>query len=91
MLSHSPTPELNQRFGRAIRHLREHRGWSQEKLAEAADLNRSYLGEIERGSASPSLVTVVKLANALDLSAGDLVARSLTPGTPALKDAGALA
>ena len=36
-------------FGAAVRHLREAQGWSQELLAEKADLNRSYLGEVERG------------------------------------------
>ena len=63
------------RFGRAVRLLREARGWSQERLAEYADLNRSYLGEIERGGVAPSLVTVAKLAAALNVAAADLVAR----------------
>ncbi len=36
-------------FGLTLRQLREQRGWSQEALAEHADLNRSYVGELERG------------------------------------------
>ncbi|MGC4403823.1 helix-turn-helix domain-containing protein [Methyloversatilis sp. MC4-4] len=72
-----PTPPLaealTRRFGRAVRRTRELRGWSQEVLAERAELNRSYLGEVERGSAMPSLATVVKLALALELPAGDLL------------------
>jgi len=60
--------ELIYSFGSVIRHLREVHGMSQEKLAEKADLNRSYLGEVERGSAVPSLATAAKLARALGIS-----------------------
>ncbi|MGQ0622854.1 MAG: helix-turn-helix domain-containing protein [Panacagrimonas sp.] len=67
--------ELEQRFGRVVREERAHKGWSQERLAEAADLNRSYLGEIERGLVTPSLVTAEKLAIALRLSLSALVGR----------------
>ena len=66
--------ELINSFGQAIRHLREGAGWSQEMLAEKADLNRSYLGEVERGQVIPSLATVAKLAGALDLSLSRLLA-----------------
>ncbi|MGQ0699191.1 MAG: helix-turn-helix domain-containing protein [Panacagrimonas sp.] len=66
---------LEQRFGRAVREARTQRGWSQERLAEAADLNRSYLGEIERGEVTPSLVTAEKLASALRLNLSTLVSR----------------
>ena len=67
--------ELITYFGLTVRSSREERGWSQELLAEKADLNRSYLGEIERGSVTPSLVTVAKLAGALDLSPSRLLDR----------------
>jgi ribosome-binding protein aMBF1 (putative translation factor) len=60
--------ELVNRFGHAVRHFREVRGWSQELLAEKADLNRSYLGEVERGQVIPSLETAGKLAGALGIS-----------------------
>ncbi|AGK49795.1 MULTISPECIES: helix-turn-helix transcriptional regulator [Burkholderia] len=66
---------LVQRFGAAIRQLREARAWSQEQLAEHAGLNRSYVGEIERGTAIASIVTVDKLARAF----GVPIARLLTP------------
>ncbi|ABE36047.1 helix-turn-helix family protein [Paraburkholderia xenovorans LB400] len=55
-------------FGAAVRRLRELQGWSQEQLAEYAGLNRSYVGEIERGSAIASIVTVDKLARAFGVS-----------------------
>jgi transcriptional regulator with XRE-family HTH domain len=63
------------RFPHVVRQLREAEGWSQEELAERADLNRSYVGEIERGLAMPSLVTVGKLATGFGLSASSLLAR----------------
>jgi XRE family transcriptional regulator, regulator of sulfur utilization len=67
---------LERRFGQAVRAAREERGFTQEKLAEVADLNRSYLGEIERGQVAPSLTTVEKLAAALGLPPSTLLARS---------------
>lgn len=66
-------PALVRSFGLAVRQLREARDWSQEELAEHAGLNRSYIGEIERGAATPSLITVAKLARAFELPASALV------------------
>lgn len=63
-------------FGLAVRQLREGRGWSQEKLAEHSNLNRSYIGEIERGKVIASLLTVHKLSYALELSGADLLRQS---------------
>jgi transcriptional regulator with XRE-family HTH domain len=51
-----------------VRRLREAQGWSQERLAEHANLNRSYIGEIERGVVIASLLTVEKLAGALQVT-----------------------
>lgn len=61
-------------FGIAVRQLREAQGWSQEMLAERANLNRSYIGELERGQAIPSLLTLQKLGLALGLSLANLLA-----------------
>ncbi len=66
---------LVQTFGIAVRQLREARGWSQEELSGHADLNRSYVGEIERGRAIASIVTAEKLAAALGLQMSDLLVR----------------
>lgn len=66
---------MSSRFGPVIRRLRAERGWSQEHLAEQADLNRSYVGEIERGDAMPSLETADKLAQALGTRLSELIAR----------------
>ena len=61
-------------FGLAVRYFRDQRGWSQELLAEKADLNRSYLGEVERGAVMPSLATAAKLAAAFELPLSGLLA-----------------
>ena len=70
------TPSLRwvQSFGIAVRQLREQRGWSQEQLAARSELNRSYLGEVERGNAIASIVTAHKLARALGVNVAALVA-----------------
>jgi transcriptional regulator with XRE-family HTH domain len=64
-----------EQFSLVLRQLREERGWSQEQLAERANLNRSYLGEVERGHAVPSLITVYKLAGALEIRLSSFIAR----------------
>ena len=63
-------------FGITVRQLREAKGWSQETLAERANLNRSYVGELERGQAIPSLVTLEKLGQALGVSLANLLAHA---------------
>jgi len=63
-------------FGRVVKQLREEHRYSQEVLADRASLNRTYLGEVERGVAVPSLATIAKIAKALNLSASELIARS---------------
>jgi XRE family transcriptional regulator, regulator of sulfur utilization len=67
---------LVQDFGATVRRLREAQAWSQERLAEHAGLNRTYIGEIERGTAIASIVTVEKLALAFGVGAAELLAAS---------------
>ena len=69
------TPTLIECFGIALRQSREAKSWSQEQLAGHSNLNRSYVGEIERGRAIASLATVEKLALALGISPSALVSR----------------
>ncbi len=73
MYSPETMKQLVSSFGIAVRQLREKQGWSQEVLAERADLNRSYVGELERGQAIPSLLTLKKLSVALDMSLMNLL------------------
>lgn len=60
-------------FGATVRRMREAHAWSQERLAEHAGLNRTYVGEIERGKVIASIVTVEKLAHAFNVSIADLL------------------
>lgn len=64
-----------ERFGRALRKLRLAHGLSQEELATACRLHRTYIGSIERGERNPSLVNLVRLAQALDVSPAELLAQ----------------
>lgn len=54
-------------FGQSLRRLRTERGWSQEKLADAAGITLNYVGNLERGEQSPSLHILVCLAGAFDV------------------------
>lgn len=67
---------INNYFGKVVKQLRDSQRLSQEALAARAGLNRTYLGEVERGVAIPSLVTIEKIAAALNLATSELVARS---------------
>lgn len=67
------------RFGETLRGLRKDRGFSQEALAEAASVTADYLGFIERGENVPTLSILLKLARALNIDAGDLLAEFTLP------------
>lgn len=62
--------------GKNIRRLRRHRGLSQEQLAERADLHRVFVGQVERGEKCPSILTLEKIAQALEVEAGELLKRT---------------
>lgn len=60
-------------FGRRLRELRYQAGWSQEQLAQAAGVHRTYVGHIERGETSPTLYSIIRFAQALDYDPAELV------------------
>lgn len=63
-------------LGDAIRELRQARGISQEKLALIAEVDRSYVGRIERGDNNAALLTLVRLADALGTTVARLMLRA---------------
>jgi transcriptional regulator with XRE-family HTH domain len=50
-------------------------GLSQEALALAADVDRSYISQIERGIGNPSIKVMVSIANELGVDVGELLTR----------------
>lgn len=65
---------LLRNLGARVRTQRLSLGLSQEKLAERAGLNRNYIGGIEQGRRNVATVNLVRLAVALKLDPGDLLA-----------------
>ena len=65
---------LPQRFGRGVRRLREAAGYSQERFAALARIDRAYYSRIERGHTDVSLEVVGRIAKALKVSLCELVA-----------------
>jgi transcriptional regulator with XRE-family HTH domain len=61
------------KFGALIRKLREGRGLSQEQLAEAAGVHRTYVGKVERGEKEISLRTASKMAEALGIKLSGII------------------
>ena len=60
-------------LGAAIRRVREARAISQEQLALEAEVDRSYVGRVERGDNAVAVLTLVKLAAALGVPASTLM------------------
>lgn len=63
-------------FGEVLREVRLERGLSQEELGQACDRHRTYISRLERGANSPTLSTIVQLADALGVRPSDLLRRS---------------
>ena len=62
-------------LGEAVRELRRQRGISQETLARRGGLHRTYIGGVERGERNPTVASLFKLANGLDVSPALLIRR----------------
>jgi transcriptional regulator with XRE-family HTH domain len=61
-------------FGAAVREQRLHRGLSQEALADLAGFQRTYLSEVETGRRNVTLINIGRIAAALDVGVGELMA-----------------
>ena len=60
-------------FGLRVRKLREALDWSQDQLAEQADLHRTYISGLERGERNVSVLNILRLARALKTTPGKLL------------------
>ena len=61
-------PKHRKILGEAIRLHRKGLGYSQEALAEKADLHRNYIGEVERGEKTISVDALIRIATVLKVS-----------------------
>lgn len=62
------------RFGRACRRLRLATGYSQEKFANHAEIDRSWYGGVERGERNITLRNIERIADKLGMSLGEVFA-----------------
>jgi transcriptional regulator with XRE-family HTH domain len=71
-------------FGWNVRRWREEKGLTQESLAERANLDPTYISGIERGIRNPSVLSVIRIAKALGVTASKLLEKvdDLTTGAP---------
>jgi transcriptional regulator with XRE-family HTH domain len=68
------TTDPRSTFGTNLRAARARAGLTQEALGHRANFHPTEVNRIERGRRNPGLLTIVKLAKALDIPAGDLLA-----------------
>lgn len=62
-------------FGHVIRELRNQHNISQEKLALISGLDRTFISLLERGLRQPSLKSILRLSESLNIRPGDLIER----------------
>jgi len=65
--------DVRDRLAANMKRLRKERGWSQEALADAAGLDRTYISGIERKVKNPTITVVGRIAVALECRMGDLL------------------
>jgi transcriptional regulator with XRE-family HTH domain len=71
-----PVSAAHRALGEAIRACRHERGLSQESLGLEASLDRSYMGQVERGEKNLGFTNLLKVARALDLKPSELLRRA---------------
>lgn len=62
----------HKRLGQRIKRLRKEKGMTQEDLAFKVDVDRSYMGFVERGEKNPTLDKLIKIAQSLNISLPEL-------------------
>lgn len=67
--------KLRRIVAKNLKRLRQERGLSQEELADRADLNRNYIGMIERSENAATVDVIERLADALDSEPEELFLR----------------
>lgn len=78
-------PDFLSRLGRRIKELRRGRGWSQERLAHAVGISRTFMGTVELGQKQASLWTCYRIARALGVGPAEIFLPPL-PERPSTRD-----
>ncbi len=65
--------DILRRFGKRVRQFRTNKGLSQEAFAALCDLDRTYIGGIERGERNVALKNIQTIAHTLDVSIAELM------------------
>ena len=68
-----PSTDILKRFGERVRELRKEQGYSQENFAYACELDRTYVGGIERGERNVALRNIERIADTLGISVAELM------------------
>ena len=71
-MGQSRDSQIQKKFGDRVREIRKQKGLSQETLALACDLDRTYIGGVERGERNISLINIYKIAGALGVAVKEL-------------------
>jgi len=64
--------DIKQMIGARIKEIRTRQRITQEKLSEMMDINPKYLSSIERGKENPTLNTIIKLGDSLEVDLGEI-------------------
>jgi transcriptional regulator with XRE-family HTH domain len=62
--------------GLNLRHMREKKGWSQDRLSEETGMHRTYISGIERGVRNPTIEVIHRLSTALHVEPASLLSRA---------------
>ena len=65
--------KIEQIFGSILKEVRNQKNISQNELANLAELDRTYISLLERGLRQPTIETVFKIAEALNIKASTLI------------------
>jgi transcriptional regulator with XRE-family HTH domain len=65
--------DIRHRLAKNMRRIRRDKGWSQEELADRADVHRTYISGVERCVRNPTITVVGRIADALGVKVGELV------------------
>ena len=59
-------------IGARVKEIRNKKGLTQEQLSERMEINPKYLSSIERGNENPTLNTLIKLSESLEVDLGEI-------------------